>query len=61
MSVVATFAAVALLVGAIVNLYFVTNSDVRLGLIGGYTIVFAVSVAGLTNARRSELFASTAG
>jgi hypothetical protein len=59
-SVLATFIAAALLVGAIVNLYFVTNNETRLGLIGAYTATFSISVAGLTNARRAELFASTA-
>lgn len=57
---VATVIAAALLVGAIVNLYFVTNNNSRLGLIGAYTATFSVSVASLTNAKRAELFACTA-
>jgi hypothetical protein len=52
--------AAILLVGAVVNLYIVQNNDVRLGLIGGYTTAFALSIGLLTNARRTELFASTA-
>ena len=44
----------------VVNLYLVQNNGVRLGLIGGYTTAFAFSIALLTNARRAELFASTA-
>lgn len=49
-----------MLVGAIVNLYFVQNNATKLGLIGMYTALFAGSVGILTNARRAELFASTA-
>lgn len=52
--------AVILLLVSIITLYFVTNNNTRLGLICGFTILFALSIHLLTNARRAELFASTA-
>ncbi|PQE18787.1 chorismate mutase protein [Rutstroemia sp. NJR-2017a WRK4] len=50
----------ALLIGAILALYFITNNGVRLALIGIFMVVFAASLHFLTNARRTEVFASTA-
>jgi hypothetical protein len=38
------FIAAMLLVGTVVNLYLVRNNNVRLGLIGGYTAAFALSL-----------------
>ncbi|RFU33049.1 hypothetical protein B7463_g3287, partial [Scytalidium lignicola] len=52
--------AAVLLIVSIITLYLVTNNNVRLGLVCGFTILFAGSVRLLTNARRAELFASTA-
>ena len=52
--------AAALLFGAILNLYYVTESGKRLGLIATYTVLFAIYVGLLTNARRSEVFAACA-
>ena len=52
--------AAILLIGAIVNLYFVTGQKAKLGLIAMYTMLFASSVALCTNARRAEVFAATA-
>jgi hypothetical protein len=52
--------AAILLIVSIVTLYLVTNSNVRLTLICVFTVVFAGSVHLLTNAKRAELFASTA-
>lgn len=52
--------AAALLFGAILNLYWVTSNDKRLGLIAGYTVAFAACVGLVTNAKRSEVFASCA-
>lgn len=60
MATLGVLIAAILLVGAIINLYLVQNNNVRLGLIGGYTATFALSVGVLTNARRAELFGSTA-
>jgi hypothetical protein len=50
----------ALLVGSIVALYFVRSPGKQLGLLGGFTGAFALSVALFTNARRVEIFAATA-
>jgi len=41
-------------------MYLVHDNLKRLGLVGIYTAVFAGSVGILSNARRAELFASTA-
>ena len=49
-----------LMFGAIYNLYYVTDNEKRLGLIAGYTVMFAACVGLLTNARRSEVFAACA-
>ncbi|KAH7400167.1 hypothetical protein BKA64DRAFT_476330 [Cadophora sp. MPI-SDFR-AT-0126] len=59
-AVLSILLAAILLVGAIVNLYLVRNVLTRLGLVGVYTAAFSASVGILTNARRAELFASTA-
>lgn len=52
--------AALLLIGAIVNLYFVPHAKAKLGLVAMYTILFASSIALCTNARRAEIFAATA-
>ncbi|OJJ46802.1 hypothetical protein ASPZODRAFT_2031448 [Penicilliopsis zonata CBS 506.65] len=49
-----------LLVGPIVTLYIVKDAKSRLAMIAGFTAFFALSVAVMTNARRGELFASSA-
>ena len=52
--------AAVLLFGAILNLYYVTDEQKRLGLIAGYTIAFAVCVGLVTKAKTHEVFAATA-
>jgi hypothetical protein len=52
--------AAAFLFGAIYNLYYVQNDQKRLGLITGYTVVFALCIGLLTSARRFEVFAACA-
>ncbi|KAF8858694.1 hypothetical protein BDZ45DRAFT_390166 [Acephala macrosclerotiorum] len=52
--------AAILLVGAIVALYLVQSNLKRLGLVGVFTALFAISVGLLTSARKAELFAATA-
>jgi hypothetical protein len=52
--------AVLELVGAILGLYFVTDRGTRLGMISAFTILFALSLRCLTNARRGEIFGATA-
>ena len=54
-----TLAAILLIV-AIISLYSVTNPKAKLGLVAVYTLLFALSVALLTNARRAEVFGATA-
>lgn len=60
MIIVYVVLAAVLLFGAIYNLYFVRDDQKRLGLIAGYTVVFALCVGLLTNARRSEIFGACA-
>ena len=50
----------ALLVGAIVSLYFVKPMGIRLAIVGLFTVVFAASVTLLTHARRVEVYGATA-
>lgn len=52
--------AALLLIGAIVNLYYVTSPKAKLGLVAMYTALFALSVALLTTAKRAEVFAAAA-
>jgi hypothetical protein len=52
--------AAILLIGAIVSLHAVTSDKAKLGLVATFTVLFAASIALLTNARRAEVFAATA-
>jgi len=49
-----------LLFGSITSLYFVHNPYALLGMLGGWTVLFAMCVGWLTNARRDQVFAATA-
>jgi hypothetical protein len=49
-----------LLFGSITSLYFVQNHYALLGMLGGWTVLFATCVGWLTNARRDQIFAATA-
>ncbi|KAG7119406.1 hypothetical protein HYQ44_005232 [Verticillium longisporum] len=55
-----TFIAALLLLGAIVALRLIKQQDVQLGVIAIFTILFSASVKVMTNARRAEIFGSTA-
>jgi hypothetical protein len=57
---VSTIFAAVLLVGAITSLYSVRRPGAKLGLLAAFTSLFAVSVGGLTSAKRQEVFAATA-
>jgi hypothetical protein len=59
-SLISMLLAAILLIGAITSLYIVTNPKVRLGMIAGYTLLFALSLAGMTSAARAEIFGATA-
>ena len=48
------------LVIAVVALYNVTSPNTKLGLLALLTVLFAASVGILTNARRAEVFGTTA-
>ncbi|KPM43270.1 hypothetical protein AK830_g3255 [Neonectria ditissima] len=57
---VSTVVAAILLLGAIVLLRLLDEENAQLGVIAMFTVLFAASVGILTNARRAEIFASTA-
>jgi uncharacterized membrane protein YjjB (DUF3815 family) len=59
-AVLSILVAAVLLISSIVTLYIVTNNNIRLGLVCLFTALFAVTVNMMSNARRAELFASTA-
>lgn len=48
------------LFGAIYSLYYVTRDEVKLGLIAGYTLGFALCIGLVSNAKRSEIFGACA-
>jgi hypothetical protein len=52
--------AAVLLVVAIVTLYIVNNPTAKLGMVAAYTILFALSIALLTNASRAEIYGAAA-
>lgn len=57
---ISMFVAAVLMVVAIASLYVVSSQTVRLGMIAVYTLLFSISLAFLTNAKRTEIYASTA-
>jgi hypothetical protein len=59
-SAVSMIIAAVLLISAILSLHVVTKEKFKLGLVAMYTLLFALSVSLLTNARRAEVFAATA-
>jgi drug/metabolite transporter superfamily protein YnfA len=54
-----TLAAV-LLIGAILNLYYLLGEQKRLGILAGDTVAFAICVGLITKAKPSEVFAAYA-
>ncbi len=59
-AIVSTVIAAILLLGAIILLRLVKEENAQLGFVAMFMILFAISVSLLTNARRAEMFASTA-
>ena len=59
-AIISTLLSAVLLIGAILSLNFVTSAHARLGMIAGFTMLFAASIGLLTSARRPEVFAATA-
>jgi hypothetical protein len=57
---ISMFVAAILMILAITTLYLVSNQVARLCMVLAYTLVFALSVALLTNAKRVEIYGSTA-
>ncbi|KAJ3479225.1 hypothetical protein NLG97_g8370 [Lecanicillium saksenae] len=57
---VSTLVAAILLLGAIVLLRVIDRQNAQLGVIAMFMVLFVISVSLLTNARRAEVFASTA-
>jgi hypothetical protein len=52
--------AATFLFGAIYNLFYVQPNQIKLGLIAGYTVAFAMAIGLVTNAKRAEVFAACA-
>jgi hypothetical protein len=50
-----------LLFGAVYHLYYTRSNSLKLALIAVYTVAFAIYVGLVTNARRSDVFAASAG
>jgi hypothetical protein len=50
----------AFLFGAIYNLFYVQRNQIKLGLIAGYTVAFAMAIGLVTNAKRAEIFVACA-
>ena len=59
-AIINIIAAALLLIGAIISLYYVQKPAARVGIITLFTVLFAVSIALFTNAKRAEVFAATA-
>jgi uncharacterized PurR-regulated membrane protein YhhQ (DUF165 family) len=49
-----------LLFGSVISLYFVRNPYALLGMLAGWTVLFAACVGFLTNAKRDQIFSATA-
>jgi len=52
--------AALLLIGATVALHLIKNDKARLGMIAGFTFLFALSMLLLTNSRKAEIYRATA-
>jgi hypothetical protein len=59
-AVLSTVLAATMLFGAIISLYVVKNPRALLGMLSGWTVLFAACVGLLTNARRDQVFGATA-
>jgi len=58
--ILSTILASLLLFGAIISLYIVKNQKALLGMVSGWTVLFAACVGVLTNAKRDQIFGATA-
>jgi hypothetical protein len=59
-AVFSTILAAIMLFGAIISLYVVNNQNALLGMLSGWTVLFAACVGLLTNAKRDQIFGITA-
>lgn len=59
-AIFSTVLAAVFLFGAIISLYIVQNKHALLGMLSGWTVLFAAYVGLLTNARRDQIFGATA-
>lgn len=59
-NLIATIISSVLPITAIVALYYVNRMIVRLVVVAAFTMAFSLILATVTNARRAEIFASTA-
>lgn len=59
-AILSTVLAAVLLFGAVISLYIVKNERALLGMLSAWTVLFAVCVGLLTNARRDQIFGATA-
>ncbi|KAF4621892.1 hypothetical protein G7Y89_g14453 [Cudoniella acicularis] len=59
-AILSTVLAAIMLFGAIISLYIVKNQQALLGMLSGWTVLFAACVGLLTNAKRDQIFGATA-
>ena len=59
-SIISTILAAVMLIAPVVILYEISSMRARLGIMAGFTVVFSLCMVGLTNAKRSDIFAATA-
>ena len=59
-AILSTVLAAVLLFGAIISLYIVQNKHALLGILSGWTVLFAACVGLLANAQRDQIFGATA-
>lgn len=59
-AILSTVLASSLLFGAVLSLYVVRNPNALLGMLCGWTVLFAACVGLLTSAKRDQIFAATA-
>jgi len=59
-SFISTILAAVMLIAPVAVLWKISSAKARLGTMAGFTVVFSLLVAGLTSAKRSDIFAATA-
>lgn len=59
-AVITTITVVLEIIAPVISLYFVKSSGARLGMICGFTLMFALSLSYLSSARRGEIFGASA-